>query len=70
MPAFLAMLVLQALCLLVLPHAASPVLFALLAAVVCLCFGGGFGTMSATVGDHCGIRHMGADTMDVGLLDH
>lgn len=60
MTAFLGMLGLQGLCFLVLPHASSPVLFAVLAAVIYLCYGGGFGTMPATAGDFFGLRHAGA----------
>jgi MFS transporter, OFA family, oxalate/formate antiporter len=60
MPAFAAMLGLNGLCLLLLPHAGSPALFFVLAAVVYLCYGGGFGTMPATAGDYFGVRHAGA----------
>ena len=60
MPAFAAMLGLQALCFFLLPHASSPVLFAILAAVIYLCYGGGFGTMPSTAGDFFGVRNAGA----------
>jgi OFA family oxalate/formate antiporter-like MFS transporter len=60
MPAFAAMLGLQGLCLLVLPHASNGVLFFVLAAVVYLCYGGGFGTMPATAGDYFGVKNAGA----------
>jgi OFA family oxalate/formate antiporter-like MFS transporter len=60
MTAFLAMLGIQGICLLILPHAASPALFALLAALVYLCYGGGFGAMPATAGDFFGLRNAGA----------
>src|SRR5581483_5955814 len=60
MPAFVGMLLTQGVCFLVLPHAAAPALFALLGALVYLCYGGGFGTMPATAGDHFGLRHAGA----------
>ncbi|GAA2417565.1 OFA family MFS transporter [Actinomadura vinacea] len=60
MTAFLAMLGLQGLCFLVLPHASMAALFALLAAVIYLCYGGGFGTMPATAGDFFGLRNAGA----------
>src|SRR3954468_8559604 len=60
MPAFAAMLGLNGLCLLLLPHASGQVLFFVLAAVVYLCYGGGFGTMPATAGDYFGVRHAGA----------
>ena len=48
------------LCLLLLPHAANPALWFVLAAVVYLCYGGGFGTMPATAGDFFGVRNAGA----------
>ncbi len=60
MPAFAAMLGLQGICLLLISHASSSVLFFILAAVIYLCYGGGFGTMPATAGDYFGIRHAGA----------
>jgi OFA family oxalate/formate antiporter-like MFS transporter len=60
MPAFAAMLGLNGLCLLLLPHASNAALFFVLAAVVYLCYGGGFGTMPATAGDYFGVRHAGA----------
>ncbi len=60
MPAFAAMLGLQGVCLLVLPHAGSAALFFVLAAIVYLCYGGGFGTMPATAGDFFGVKNAGA----------
>jgi OFA family oxalate/formate antiporter-like MFS transporter len=60
MPAFAAMLGLNGLSLLLLPHASNAALFFVLAAVVYLCYGGGFGTMPATAGDYFGVRHAGA----------
>src|SRR3954447_2353578 len=60
MPSFAAMLGLSGLALLILPHAANPALFFVLAAVVYLCYGGGFGTMPATAGDYFGVKHAGA----------
>jgi OFA family oxalate/formate antiporter-like MFS transporter len=60
MPAFAAMLGLQGVCLLVLPHAQNQVLFFILAAIVYLCYGGGFGTMPATAGDFFGVKNAGA----------
>jgi OFA family oxalate/formate antiporter-like MFS transporter len=60
MPAFAGMLALQGVCLLVLPHASNTVLFFVLAAIVYLCYGGGFGTMPATAGDFFGVRYAGA----------
>ena len=43
-----------------LPHAANAALFAVLAAVVYLCYGGTFGTMPATAGDFFGVKNAGA----------
>ena len=60
MRAFAAMLGLQGVCLLVMPHASNAALFFVLAAVIYLCYGGGFGTMPATAGDFFGVRHAGA----------
>jgi OFA family oxalate/formate antiporter-like MFS transporter len=60
MPAFAAMLGLQGVCLLLIPHASNAVLFFILAAIVYLCYGGGFGTMPATAGDHFGVTNAGA----------
>jgi OFA family oxalate/formate antiporter-like MFS transporter len=60
MPAFALMLGLQGVCLLILPHASNKALFFVLAAIVYLCYGGGFGTMPATAGDYFGVRYAGA----------
>ncbi len=60
MKSFAAMLGLSGLCLLLIPHVGSQALFFVLAAVVYLCYGGGFGTMPATAGDYFGVRHAGA----------
>src|SRR4051812_42520066 len=60
MPAFAAMLGLNGVCLLLLPHASNAALFFVLAAVIYTCYGGGFGTMPATAGDYFGVRHAGA----------
>jgi MFS transporter, OFA family, oxalate/formate antiporter len=60
MPAFAAMLALQGVCLIALPHASNAVLFFALAAVIYLCYGGGFGTMPATAGDYFGVTNAGA----------
>ena len=60
MPAFALMLGLQGACLLILPHASNAVLFFVLAAIVYLCYGGGFGTMPATAGDFFGVKYAGA----------
>lgn len=60
MKTFAAILVLQGVCLIVLPHAGNIVLFSVLAAIVYLCYGGTFGTMPATAGDFFGVRNAGA----------
>lgn len=60
MTAFGMMLGLQGVCLLIIPHASNAVLFFILAAVIYLCYGGGFGTMPATAGDFFGVKHAGA----------
>jgi OFA family oxalate/formate antiporter-like MFS transporter len=60
MPAFGLMLGLQGVCLLAIPHASNAGLFFILAAIVYLCYGGGFGTMPATAGDFFGVKHAGA----------
>jgi OFA family oxalate/formate antiporter-like MFS transporter len=60
MTAFIGMLLLQAVCFLLLPHARAFGLFAVLAALVYLAYGGGFGTMPATAADYFGTTHAGA----------
>ena len=60
MRAFLGMLLLLGVCFLVLPHASSFALFAVLAALVYLAYGGGFGTMPATAADFFGTPNAGA----------
>jgi OFA family oxalate/formate antiporter-like MFS transporter len=60
MRTFAAILVLQGVCLIVLPHAESAALFSVLAAIVYLCYGGTFGTMPATAGDFFGVKNAGA----------
>jgi OFA family oxalate/formate antiporter-like MFS transporter len=60
MPSFAAMLGLNGLALLILPHASNAALFFVLAAIIYLCYGGGFGTMPATAGDYFGVKHAGA----------
>lgn len=60
MPTFALILGLQGVCLIVLPHASNAVLFVVLASVIYLCYGGGFGTMPATAGDFFGVRNAGA----------
>jgi OFA family oxalate/formate antiporter-like MFS transporter len=60
MRAFLGMLALQAICFFILPHAAAFALFAVLAALIYLAYGGGFGTMPATAADYFGTPNAGA----------
>lgn len=60
MKTFAAILGLQGLCLILLPQASNEVLFAVLAAVIYLCYGGTFGTMPATAGDFFGVKFAGA----------
>lgn len=60
MTAFGLMLGLQGVSLLLIPHASNPAMFVTLAAIVYLCYGGGFGTMPATAGDFFGVKHAGA----------
>lgn len=60
MTAFALMLGLQGVCLLLMPHVGNAAVFVLLAAVIYLCYGGGFGVMPATAGDFFGVTHAGA----------
>ncbi len=60
MTAFALMLGLQGVCLLIIAHASNPAIFFILAAIIYLCYGGGFGTMPATAGDFFGVKHAGA----------
>jgi OFA family oxalate/formate antiporter-like MFS transporter len=60
MAAFLGMLGLQAVCFFILPHATAIGLFAVLAALIYLAYGGGFGTMPATAADYFGTPNAGA----------
>jgi OFA family oxalate/formate antiporter-like MFS transporter len=60
MPAFAAMLALQGVCFLLIPHAENQALFFALGAVIYLCYGGAFGTMPATAGDFFGVKFAGA----------
>lgn len=57
---FLVMFLLQAVLFFVLPNATSYALFAVLAAVIALCYGGGFGTMPAFAADYFGPRFAGS----------
>jgi MFS transporter, OFA family, oxalate/formate antiporter len=60
MPAFIAMLGIQGVSFLLIPHAHAAALFFVLGALIYTCYGGGFGTMPATAGDYFGVRHAGA----------
>ncbi len=60
MPSFAAMLGLQGVCFLLLPHAENAALFFILGSIIYLCYGGGFGTMPATAGDFFGVKFAGA----------
>ncbi|NUO91820.1 MAG: OFA family MFS transporter [Dermatophilaceae bacterium] len=60
MPAFMGILGIQGICLLLIPHAANAALFAVLAALVYTCYGGGFGTMPSTAGGFFGVKNVGA----------
>lgn len=60
MPAFLGILGIQAVCLLLIPHASNTALFAILAALIYTCYGGAFGTMPSTAGKFFGVRNVGA----------
>jgi MFS transporter, OFA family, oxalate/formate antiporter len=57
---FVAILAIEGVCLLLLPHVSNAVLFFVLAALIYLCYGGGFGTMPATAGDFFGVKFAGA----------
>ena len=59
MTTFVAILALEGVCLLLIPHAHNAALFFVLAAVVYLCYGGAFGTMPATAGDFFGVKNAG-----------
>ncbi|SDR69205.1 MFS transporter, OFA family, oxalate/formate antiporter [Friedmanniella luteola] len=60
MPTFIAILALEGVCLLLIPHVHNALLFFVLCAVVYLCYGGAFGTMPATAGDFFGVKNAGA----------
>ncbi|SDU81402.1 MFS transporter, OFA family, oxalate/formate antiporter [Microlunatus sagamiharensis] len=60
MTTFVAILAIEGVCLLVLPHVGNAVLFFVLAALIYLCYGGSFGTMPATAGDFFGVKFAGA----------
>jgi MFS transporter, OFA family, oxalate/formate antiporter len=56
---FLALFVIQAVVFFLMPNATSYGLFAVLACVVLLCYGGGFGTMPAFAADYFGSANVG-----------
>jgi len=60
MQAFMGMLALQAICFFILPFAAAFAIFCILAALIYLAYGGGFGTMPATAADYFGTPNAGA----------
>ena len=60
MPTFTGILVILGTSLLLIPHAGSPVLFYVLAALIYLCYGGAFGTMPSTAGDFFGLKNAGS----------
>ena len=57
---FLVMFPLQAIIFWLLPSAGSLTAFATLAAIILLCYGGGFGTMPAFAADYFGTEHVGS----------
>ncbi|HKX26354.1 MAG TPA: OFA family MFS transporter [Blastocatellia bacterium] len=57
---FLVMFLLQAGIFFILPQAATFAIFSILAVVVLLCYGGGFGTMPAFTADYFGPRNVGS----------
>lgn len=57
---FTAILAIEGVCLLLLPHVSNAVLWFILAALIYLCYGGAFGTMPATAGDFFGVKNAGA----------
>ena len=60
MRAFVAMFAIQVGCFALLPSAGSAAAFSVLAALVYLCYGGGFGTMPAAAADFFGPKNAGA----------
>lgn len=60
MPTFVTILVILGASLLMIPHAGSPVVFYVLAALIYLCYGGAFGTMPSTAGDFFGLKNAGS----------
>jgi OFA family oxalate/formate antiporter-like MFS transporter len=60
MPAFMGILGIQGVCLILIPHAGNAAMFAVLAALIYTCYGGGFGTMPSTAGKFFGVSNAGA----------
>lgn len=60
MPALAAILGIQGVALLLLPHASSIIVFTILAALIYTCYGGAFGTMPSTAGRYFGTTNAGA----------
>ena len=59
MRTFASLLAIEGGCLPLLPHASSTALFAILAALIILCMGGGLGTMPSTAGEFFGVSRAG-----------
>jgi OFA family oxalate/formate antiporter-like MFS transporter len=59
MRTFIAILAIEGVCILLIPHTHNAILFFILAALVYLCYGGAFGTMPATAGDFFGVKNAG-----------
>ena len=59
MTAFVGILGLQGLALIALPHVGNAAMFAVLAAIIYTCYGGGFGTMPSTAGRFFGVKNAG-----------
>lgn len=60
MPAFVGILAIQGVCLLLLPRVGgSAAMFAILAAIIYTCYGGGFGAMPSTAGKFFGLKNAG-----------
>ena len=57
---FLTMFLLQALVFWLLPAAGALFAFSVLALIILLCYGGGFGTMPAFAADYFGTEHVGS----------
>lgn len=60
LPSLAAILAIQGISLLILPHASSAILFVILAALIYSCYGGAFGAMPSTAGRYFGMANAGA----------